>query len=96
MPTLPVTLFMVKLLSIHLKMQLAMWTRSSIPLSPQLPVGNSRQDKGCDKQVTCVWCARQNCDFLSSFAEFSRVSRIQSLLKSENDSPLRSKKSWIH
>eukprot|EP01047_Picozoa_sp_COSAG01_P068036 COSAG01_NODE_9742_length_2357_cov_3.294951_1_plen_57_part_10 len=32
-------------------------------------------------QVTCVWCARQNCDFLSSFAEFSRVSRIQSLLK---------------
>jgi hypothetical protein len=45
MPTLPVTLFMVKLLSIHLKMQLAMWTRSSIPLSPQLPVGNSRQDK---------------------------------------------------
>jgi hypothetical protein len=44
MPTLPVTLFMVKLLSIHLKMQLAMWTLSSIPLSPQLPVGNSRQD----------------------------------------------------
>eukprot|EP01049_Picozoa_sp_SAG25_P000452 SAG25_NODE_16_length_24288_cov_31.926950_23_plen_113_part_00 len=47
-------------------------------------------------QVTCVWRARQNCDFFSSFAEFSRASRIQSLLKSENDSPLRSKKSWIH
>jgi hypothetical protein len=37
MPTLPVTLFMVKLLSIHLKMQLAIWTRLLIPLSPQLP-----------------------------------------------------------
>jgi hypothetical protein len=29
----------------------------------------------------CVWRARQNCDFFSSFAEFSRASRIQSLLK---------------
>ena len=44
MPTLPVTLFMVKLLSIHLKMQLAILTRIAIPLSPQLPVGNSRLD----------------------------------------------------
>jgi hypothetical protein len=49
---------MVKLLSIHLKMQLAMWTRSSIPLSPQLPVGNSRQDThyptGCSSSLSSV------------------------------------------